>query len=122
MNLHRIASSVISRVNPMVEAQIYRSTGPVKNPDYSTSPGFAPPVTMMVQKHALSQADIRHMDNLNIQGVLVSIWTDGNWCGINRDKQQGGDKFVIGEEVWLVVSVPEIWPDWTRVIACQQLT
>ena len=122
MNIHRIASHAISRVNPMVEAQIYRSTGPVKNPDYSTTPGFAPPVTMMVQKQALSQADIRHMDNLNIQGVLVSIWTDGNWWGINRNKQQGGDKFVIGDEVWLVVSVPEIWPDWTRVIACQQLT
>ncbi|WP_171882406.1 hypothetical protein [Klebsiella quasipneumoniae] len=122
MNLHRIASRVISRVNPMVEAQIYRSTGPVKNPDYSTSPGFAPPVSMMVQKQALSQSDIRHMDNLNIQGVLVSIWTDGNWCGINRDKQQGGDKFVIGNETWLVVAVPEVWPDWTRVIACQQLT
>lgn len=122
MNLHRIASRVISRVNPMVEAQIYRSTGPVKNPDYSTSPGFAPPVSMMVQKQALNQSDIRHMDNLNIQGVLVSIWTDGNWCGINRDRQQGGDKFVIGNETWLVVAVPEVWPDWTRVIACQQLT
>ncbi|PLL44830.1 hypothetical protein CWN26_29645 [Klebsiella pneumoniae] len=59
---------------------------------------------------------------MNIQGVLVSIWTDGNWCGINRDRQQGGDKFVIGNETWLVVDVPEIWPDWTRVIACQQLT
>jgi hypothetical protein len=42
--------------------------------------------------------------------------------GINRDRQQGGDKFVIGNETWLVVDVPEIWPDWTRVIACQQLT
>ncbi|EUL75697.1 hypothetical protein P831_04273 [Klebsiella aerogenes UCI 28] len=77
---------------------------------------------MMVQKQALSQADIRHMDNLNIQGILVNIWTNGNWCGLDRDKQQGGDKFVIGDETWLVVAVPEIWPDWTRVIACQQLT
>lgn len=122
MNLHSIVSGAIGTINPYVEAQIYKSTGPVKNADYSTSPGFAEPVTMMVQKQALSQADIRHMDNLNVQGVLVSIWTDGNWCGISRDKQQGGDKFVIGDETWLVVSVPEIWPDWTRVIACQQLT
>ncbi|EPY4576201.1 hypothetical protein ACXDKZ_002020 [Klebsiella pneumoniae] len=122
MNLHSIVRSAISAVNPRVEAQIYRSSGPVKNQDYSTSPGFEPPVTMMVQKQALSQEDIRHMDNMNIQGVLVSIWTDGNWCGINRDRQQGGDKFVIGNETWLVVAVPEVWPDWTRVIACQQLT
>ncbi|HBQ0463993.1 TPA: hypothetical protein L7I91_002608 [Klebsiella aerogenes] len=122
MNLHSIVSGAIGAVNPHVEAKIYRSVGAIKNPDYSTTPGFAEPVTMMVQKQALSQADIRHMDNLNIQGILVNIWTNGNWCGLDRDKQQGGDKFVIGDETWLVVAVPEIWPDWTRVIACQQLT
>ncbi|HDZ1731999.1 TPA: hypothetical protein RRX54_004948, partial [Klebsiella pneumoniae] len=57
MNLHSIVRGAISAVNPRVEAQIYRSIGPIKNPDYSTSPGFSPPVTMMVQKQALSQAD-----------------------------------------------------------------
>lgn len=122
MNLHSIVRGVVGAVNPYVEAQIYRSTGPTKNADYSTSAGYAEPVTMKVQKQAVSQADLRHMDNLNIQGDMVSIWTDGNWCGMSRTKQTGGDKFVIGDEVWLVVAVPEIWPDWTRVIVCRQLT
>lgn len=122
MNLHNIVRGPIGIVNPYVEAQIYRSTGPMVNPDYSTSSGYAEPITMMVQKQAVSQGDLRHMDNLNIQGELVSVWTDGNWCGMSRDKQTGGDKFVFNDGEWLVVSVPEIWPDWTRVILCRQLT
>ncbi|ELF4643998.1 hypothetical protein RNG81_004825, partial [Salmonella enterica subsp. enterica serovar Mbandaka] len=55
------------------------------------------------------------------QGVFATLYTDGNWCGLNRTRQQGGDKFVIGDETWLVVEVPEIWPDWTRVIVCLQV-
>ncbi|MGJ0579083.1 hypothetical protein ACR71G_13540 [Xenorhabdus bovienii] len=120
MNLHGIASAAIGAVNPFVPAQIYRSVGSVKNTDYSRTPGYADPISMMVQKQAVTQSDIRHLDNLNIQGVMASIYTDGNWCGINRPKQQGGDKFVINGETWLVVSVPENWPDWTRVIVCLQ--
>lgn len=120
MNLHRIAARAVGAVNPFVEAQVYRSTGSQKNADYSVTPDYAAPVTMRVQKQAVTQADIRHLDNLNLQGIFTSIYTAGNWCGINRPKQQGGDKFVIGDEAWLVVSVPENWPDWTRVVACLQ--
>lgn len=121
MNLHGIASGAIGAVNPFVEAQIYRSNGSIKNADYSVSSGYDEPVMMRVQKQAVTQADMRHLDNLNIQGIFTAIYTNGNWCGINRPKQQGGDKFVINGETWLVVAVPENWPDWTRVIACLQM-
>ncbi|STM78059.1 Uncharacterised protein [Escherichia coli] len=79
------------------------------------------PVSVRVQKQAVTQADLRHLDNLNQQGVFATLYTDGNWCGLNRARQQGGDKFVIGDETWLVIEVPEIWPDWTRVIVCLQV-
>lgn len=120
MNLHGIVSRAVGAINPFTEAQIFKSTGSVKSADYSRAPGYADPVPMMVQKQAVTQGDIRHLDNLNIQGVFSSIYTNGNWCGVNRSKNQGGDKFVIGNETWLVVAVPENWPDWTRVIACLQ--
>jgi len=120
LNLHGIAGKAIGAVNPFVEAQIYRIMSPVKNDDYSRAQLLTEPVTMMVQKQSVTQQDIRHTDFINVQGILTSIYTDGNWCGINRPKQRGGDKFVIGEETWIVVSIPELWPDWTRVIACLQ--
>lgn len=120
MNLHSIAARAIGAVNPFVEAQVFRSVGSVKNSDYSVTPGYSKPITLRVQKQAVTQADMRHLDNLNMQGIFTAIYTDGNWCGINRPKQQGGDKFVINGENWLVVAVPENWPDWTRVVACLQ--
>ncbi|MMZ41448.1 hypothetical protein D3C81_118010 [compost metagenome] len=120
MNLHGIVSRAIGAVNPFVEAQIYRSLGAEKHEDYSRTPAYDAPVPMMVQKQAVSQGDIRHLDNLNIQGVFTSIYTNGNWCGVNRPKEVGGDKFIIAGETWLVVAVPENWPDWTRVVACLQ--
>ena len=122
MNLRKIANRVTSGVNPNVTAQIYKSTGYSTNDDGSQSPSYADAVTMKVQKQAISQSDLQHIDNINLQGQFVSIYTNGNWCGLNRKANEGGDIFVIGDDKWLVVSVPEIWPDWTRVIACLQTT
>lgn len=122
MNLRAIANSVTKSVNPNVSAQIFKSIGNTTADDGSMTPSYAEAVTMDVQKQAVSQRDLQHIDNLNLQGVFVSIHTNGNWCGLGRKKDEGGDLFVIGDDTWLVVAVPENWPDWTRVVACLQLT
>lgn len=122
MNLRGIANAATRSVNPNVTAAIYKSSGYSTAEDGSQVPAYAEPVEMQVQKQAITQSDLRHLDDLNIQGQFVSIYTNGNWCGLNRKKDEGGDLFVIGDDTWLVISVPEIWPDWTRVIGCLQLT
>jgi hypothetical protein len=120
MNLHGIVRVAISRVNPYVDAQIYKSVGYTIDDSRKQIPKYEQPVSMRVQKQAIKQEYLQHIDNISQQGQLVSIYTDGNWCGMNRNKSQSGDKFVIGGETWLVILVPEIWPDWTMVIACLQ--
>lgn len=120
MNLHKLVRNAISKVNPYVDAEIFKSNGYEINRDFKQVPNFLPAIKMRVQKQAINQEDLEHVANINLQGQYVSIYTDGNWCGLNRNKEDGGDLFVIGDERWLVVMVPEIWPDWTRVIACLQ--
>ncbi|CAK8736335.1 hypothetical protein SODG_000047 [Sodalis praecaptivus] len=71
MNLHGIVSRAVGAINPFIEAQIFKSTGSVKSADYSRVPDYADPVPMMVQKQAVTQGDIRHLDNLNIQGCSL---------------------------------------------------
>lgn len=95
----------VSAINPYTEALVYRSRGSTQQADYSRVPEYEDPVPVRVQKQAVTQADLRHLDNLNQQGVFATLYTDGNWCGLNRTRQQGGDKFVIGDETWLVVEV-----------------
>ncbi|MEG2551379.1 MAG: hypothetical protein RSA68_03965 [Hafnia sp.] len=91
------------------------------NTGFTTLPGGkrAPSynsVDVIVQLQELSSTDLRQVDSVNIQGILRSAYLNGNFNGVNRPEQKGGDILMIGEEKWLVVKVPELWPDWCRVI------
>lgn len=120
MNLHGIAAPIIGAINPNVTIPLKRSTGSTPStagkrvPTYDTLSGLA-------QIQAASNKDLAHLASLNIQGIFKSVYLYGNWYGIVRAGAQGGDLLTIDGKDWLVVMVPENWPDWTRVLVCQQL-
>lgn len=120
MNLHGIVSGAVSAVNPFIPAQLLRSIGYGTNPDGTRGPTYADPVDAQVQRQALTQSDLKQIDGLNLQGVLAAFYVDGNWFGVNRPDGQGGDLIRINDQDWLIVAIPELWPDWTKVIACLQ--
>lgn len=121
MNLHGIASPMIGIVNPFVTAQLLSSTGDTVNADGSTTPGYADAVAIQVQAQELSFKEIEHANNLNLQGILKSIYCPGSVSAINRVSGTGGDKIVIVDQTYLVVAVTEQWPDWCRVIGQLQV-
>lgn len=116
MDLHGIVSGAIGTVNPFVPAQYYASQPPVTAADGSRAPGYAPPVSMSVQKQELSFKDLQHVDGLNLQGIFCAVYLRGTAYAVMRGKAKGGDKFVIGCDTWLVVAIPEQWPDWCKVL------
>jgi hypothetical protein len=124
MDLYSIASDVIDSVNPMIAANISKSNGYTNNAAGKVTPTFAAAFGAQIQKQAMSQRDLQHVDLLNIQGTLVKIWIEGALYGVNRAAgDTGGDHIVIptlGED-WLVVAVMEVWPDWCSVVGCLQL-
>ncbi|EFZ58794.1 hypothetical protein ECLT68_2577 [Escherichia coli LT-68] len=73
MNFHGIVSGAVRRVNPFTDALVYRSRGSTQQADYSRVPEYEDPVSVRVQKQAVTQADLRHLDNLNQQGVFRHI-------------------------------------------------
>ncbi|WP_233343478.1 hypothetical protein [Burkholderia cepacia] len=121
MNLHGIVSGVIGTVNPFVPVTLQQSTGYTtaldgeRTPTYATSP-------QSVQVQALTAKEIQHLDGLNIQGVLRKAYLNGDWRGVYRATNQGGDLLqfaaVAGVSAslqgttWKVVQVFETWPDW----------
>lgn len=121
MDLHGIASGAIGAVNPFIPAMVYQSTGYTTAPDGSRAPGYAAPVQVSIQKQELSFKDLQHVDGLNLQGVFCSVYLSGSIYGVDRGTAAGGDKFVFNGQTWLVVSVPEQWPSWCRVILCLQV-
>jgi hypothetical protein len=125
MNLHGIVRGAITSVNPDISATLLRSNGYSTDASGKQIPAYLT-FTGKIQVQGLGFKEIQHMDNLNIQGVLATVYLRGNWAGVVRADQKGGDvmKFpqIVGGpiETWRVVNVNEVWPDWCSVIVALQ--
>lgn len=118
MNLHAIASPVISVVNPQVTVSVQFSTGSTTAADYSRVPTFSAPVAMLGQVQPLASGDLRLLDQLNLQGAQKAIYLSGNLQGVIRVSQQGGDLITMPDgTVYLTIQVLEQWPDWVKAAA-----
>lgn len=115
MNLHGIVRGAITRINPDVPGTFMVNTGSSTLPGGKKTQSYTN-VDVMVQLQELSSTDLKQVDAVNIQGILRSAYVTGNFNGINRPEQKGGDFLMVGDQKWLVVKVAELWPDWCRLI------
>lgn len=120
MNLHGIVRGVITAINPDRTISLLRSTG------YTVLPGGkqVPTQTTLsgpAQIQALGPSDLKHMNDLNLQGVMRKVYLYGNWQGAIRADATGGDVLQFAQipggaaQNWKVVTVFESWPDWCSV-------
>ncbi|HHD2937370.1 hypothetical protein ASV01_11670 [Enterobacter kobei] len=115
MNLHQIVRGAITTVNPDVPGVLKVNSG------FTTAPGGKreqsyTDVDVIVQMQSLSSTDLKQVDAINVQGILQSAYLNGNFNGINRPEQQGGDMLIVDGKTWLVVKVAELYPDWCHLI------
>lgn len=115
MNLRGIANRATRTVNPNMPGVFQVSTGYTTLPSGKKVPSYNS-VDVEVQFQDLSSTDLRQVDSVNIQGILRSAYLNGNFNGVNRPEQKGGDILIVDGQQWLVVKVPELWPDWCRLI------
>lgn len=120
MDLHSIAGPLISAVNPMTPAKLYKSTGYTTDASGTQIPAYAPPIRGSIQVQGMSGSALQHANSLNITGTLRKVYLGGDWESIVRTTMQGGDKFVFSHAgivngTWLVATVNETWPDWCSV-------
>jgi hypothetical protein len=130
MNLHGTVRGAITSVNPDITAQFLASQGHTTDDAGNQTPVFAAGVPVRIQVQPLSRGDLKHLDNLNIQGVFRTVFMYGNSQGVVRPNQQGGDLLTFPQfagqasATWLVVSVDGPWNveqgGWTKVLVCLQ--
>ena len=120
MNLHGMVSGVISVINPKIKANLKRSTGYGTDASGKRAPTYDTFNDVLVQVQSVKADELKFLIGNNIQGVLRSVHLDGDWRGIQRATQQGGDIMEFNGHTWLVVWVFESWPDWSRVIVAMQ--
>lgn len=121
MDLHRIVSGAIGSVNPFILASIQKNTGYTTSGSGARTPSYAAAVSgVRIQKQATTAEDLKHIDNMNIQGEVCTVYMEGVQYPVNRITQQGGDLFTFGGNTWLVVALLEMWPDWCKLVLCLQ--
>lgn len=112
----------MSRINPFISAVVRVSDGFTIGAGRKQIPKYLPDQIISIQLQPLSPGDLRHVDGMNLQGLLKSIHVDGNYYGVNREKAIGGDLIIIGSETWLVIEPMELWPQWCRLLVQLQVT
>ena len=116
MNLHQIVAGAIGAVNPLVPATLRLSVGYQTQPDGSQVPLYSTFANVLCQVQALTQADLRQLDGMNIQGSTRTVYLNGSWRGVVRVGARGGDLLTLATgDIYLVTSVLELWPDWTKL-------
>ena len=120
MNLHGIVRGAITTVNPDIIATLRASTGSTID-DAGKRTATYTDSAARIQVQALAGKDLEHINDLNIQGVLRTVYLYGNYNGIIRADNKGGDLLIFplvpgaDDKVWMVVAVFETWPDWCKL-------
>lgn len=121
MNLHALVSPVIGAINPHITITLERSSGYTTGANGKQVPAYETAVDGPGQVQALGASDLKHMNDLNIQGVMRKVYLYGNWMGVVRADQKGGDVLTFPQvpgavaQKWKLVTVFETWPDWCAV-------
>jgi hypothetical protein len=121
MDLRGIANQSTDTINPNILVTVLASSGYTVGSGLKQVPSYAAPVTGYAQVQALTAADLRHLDGLNIQGATKSIILRGELNAVVRAHSQGGDLVTFGGDTFLTVAVLEQWPLWTRAAIQMQV-
>ena len=124
-NVRALANKYIQVTNPNQKINWIQSNGYVTDDAGKRTPKTIT-LTVDAQVQALSATDLKHIDGLNITGIMRSVYMYGNAAGVVRVDQLGGDILVFPEAPGccnrnrLITQVMETWSDWCHVIVTLQ--
>ena len=123
MSLHDLVANVICTVNPMMTCQLYASTGNTPVAGGKSVPTFAAATNVIAQVQQLTASNLKHLAEMGMSGITRRVWCDTILHGVDRAAGLGGDKLVLPDgTIWLVVAVPEVWPDWCSALLQKQVS
>lgn len=124
MNLREIANSAIQVINPDQTITWKRSTG-WQIVNYQQVPTYEE-IECLGNVQALSDEQLRHANDMNLSGVMRSVYLSQNAMGVSFRQIRGGDILTFREfedvepTKWKVVHSAETWDSWCHVICVQQ--
>ena len=123
MNLHSIVRGAICAVNPDVTVIIRRSNGFIEDEAGQQIPQYLPTVSVTAQIQPINSEERRSVERLNQSRIYRNAYLDGDWTGLKRSTEQGGDLVYWDGYEWWIDDVPEAWDPtagWTCIRIVQQ--
>lgn len=124
MNLNAIVGPIVGSVNDWVTIAIQPSQGYNTAPDGDREPAYGPTQFVLAQMQALTYTDLTQVSGLNITGERRAIYVNGDYQGVVRSSQEGGDIVTLPDgTVWLLVYQLENWHTtggWVKFVITKQ--
>lgn len=121
MDLNSIANLTAEVVNPNVAVTVQASTGYTIGAGLKQVPSYAAAVSGYAQLQEITSMELKHLEGMNIQGDIQTIYIRGTLSAALRPTGQGGDLVTIGSQTWLNVKTLEQWPLWAKAAIVRQL-
>lgn len=123
VNLRAIANRATSRINPNVSIGLRRYAGYAVNPDGTTTPSYAPSISVIAQVQSLGKKEIDHLSSLRISNCERMVYVNFQLQATDRVEQTGGDLLTFEGRVWQVEAILEGWTTagWCRAAVSKQM-
>lgn len=121
MNLRNIANSVITGINPNIQAKLIVNTG-YEIDDYGNQIPKTEEMEITIQTQSLSTQDLQHLNLVNQQGSFIYAYADHFLYALRRQLNLGHDKIVFKaygepeESTWFIKQVVESYNNWNKVL------
>lgn len=122
MNLHNIVRPIINSINPDQQITIKINKGNQHFPGGIVEPIWEE-TTAVAQVQPVTSNEIQFIDNYVSSNTYKNFYLNGDYSGLNRRTETGGDIIVYGGHDWYIDSEPEAWNTvgWTKVRGVQQI-
>jgi len=130
LNLHSTVRGAVNAVNADVTVAWLKSTGYSVTAAGKQVPQYQPAVNVKAQVQPPSGRDLRHLEFLNIQGTIRTVFMFSDPLAIVRVDAKGGDLLQFPQftgapvDNWLIAHVDETWDvdsgGWSKVFAVLQ--
>lgn len=125
MNLRGIANSVITSINPNIQATLRVNDGYTVDATGTQLPNFSE-TEITVQPQSLSTQDLEHLNLMSQQGQFIYAYANGRISALRRSLGKGAEQLIFtpyGEDepvTWKVKQVIESYSDWVKVLLWRQ--
>lgn len=121
INLHALVRPLIAAINPDQPVIILQSAG-FAVVDFEQKPVWSPAVPVMAQPQPVPDKVLQFLAQQRGNSIWHDFYLSGEWNGLRRATEQGGDLLYWNGFEWQVDQVLEAWAPtvgWTKVRCVQ---